>query len=160
MRAHMATGILGCFAFDSNGKTIEYRLFPKRPDVIADKLRKSRKGEILPEDTEIIWELKRKGYKELVWSKDRQVAGILCIQKKDNIGEETMQSSYRKLAMDLRWVSSQAELNEILSGVNIPLRFPGPINTQSYSYRINFLTHLLPHSCYFINYNINVTHSF
>ncbi|MCK4714772.1 MAG: C/D box methylation guide ribonucleoprotein complex aNOP56 subunit, partial [Candidatus Aenigmarchaeota archaeon] len=41
--------------------------------------------------------------------------------KKDNIGEETMQNSYRKLAMDLRWVSSQAELNEILSGVNIEL---------------------------------------
>jgi nucleolar protein 56 len=32
-----------------------------------------------------------------------------------------MQSSYRKLAMDLRWVSSQAELNELLSKVNLEL---------------------------------------
>jgi nucleolar protein 56 len=121
MRAHIAVGILGVFAFNNSGKSIEYRLFPKRPEVIADKLRRSRAGEILPEETEIIRELIKKGYKELMWGKDSQVKGIICIQKRDNIGEETMQSSYRKLALDLRWVSSQAELNEILSKVNIEL---------------------------------------
>ena len=121
MRAHLAVGILGAFAFDSSGKPIEYRLFPKRPDVIAGKLRKSRMGEILPEESEIIRELIKKGYKELIWSKDREVKGILCIQKKDNPGEEAMQGSYRKLALDTRWVSSQAELNEILSKVNIEM---------------------------------------
>jgi nucleolar protein 56 len=121
MRAHMAVGILGVFAFDSSGKPIEHRLFPKKPDVIAGKLKKSRAGEILPEESEIIRELIKKGYKELIWAKDRQVKGILCIQKRDNPGEEAMQSSYRRLALDTRWVSSQAELNEILSKVNIEL---------------------------------------
>lgn len=119
MRAHIAVGILGIFAFDNTGKTIEYRLFPKRPEIIADKLKKSRAGEILPEEAEMIRDLIKKGYKELVWSKDKQIKGIICIQKKDHIGEETMQSSYRKLALDLRWVSSQAELNEILSKVSV-----------------------------------------
>lgn len=121
MRAHIATGILGSFAFDSSGKPIVHMLFPKKPDVIADKLRKSRAGGILPEELEIIRELSKKGYKELMWNKDKQVRGMICIHKKDNVGEETMQSSYRKLALDLRWVSSQAELNEILSKVNIEL---------------------------------------
>jgi len=121
MRAHIATGILGSFAFDTSGKPIEHRLFPKRPDVIAGKLRKSRAGGILPEELEIIRELSKKGYKEIVWNKDKQVRGMICIHKKDNVGEETMQGSYRKLALDLRWVSSQAELNEILSKVNIEL---------------------------------------
>ncbi len=121
MRAHLATGILGVFAFDSSGKPIEYRLFPKKPDAIAGRLRKSRSGEILPEELDIISELSKKGYRELVWSKDKQVKGMTCIRKKDHVGEETMQSSYRKLALDLRWVSSQAELNEILSKVNIEL---------------------------------------
>jgi nucleolar protein 56 len=121
MRAYMATGILGSFAFDGKGKAIEYRLFPKKPEVIAEKLKKSREGQILPEESEIVWELKRKGYKELIWDKDRQVQGILCIRKKEHMGEETMQGSYRKLAMDLRWVTTQAELNEILSKVNIEM---------------------------------------
>lgn len=119
MRAYMAVGILGVFAFDDKGKVIDHRLFPKKPEVIAEKLRKFRAGEILPEENEIIWELKRKGYKELIWSKDKTVQGITCIQKKDHIGEETMQSSYRKLALDLKWVTTQAELNEILSKVSV-----------------------------------------
>lgn len=121
MRAHMATGILGCFAFDSQGKAIEHRLFPKKPEVIAEKLKKSRRGEVLPEETEIIRELVKKGYKELVWNKDRQVKGLICICKKEHVGEETMQSSYRKLALDLRWASSQGELNEMLSKVSVEM---------------------------------------
>ena len=79
MRANIATGILGCFAFDNSGKTIEYRLFPKKPDVIAGKLKKSRSGEVLPEEMEIITEIIKKGYKELMWTKDRQIKGITCI---------------------------------------------------------------------------------
>jgi hypothetical protein len=85
MRAHIATGILGSFAFDSSGKAIAHRLFPKRPDVIAGKLRKSRTGEILPEELEIIRELSKEGYKEIVWSKDKQVRGMVCIHKGDNL---------------------------------------------------------------------------
>jgi nucleolar protein 56 len=121
MRAFIATGILGSFAFGERGKTLEYRLFPKKPDVIAGKLKKSFAGEALPEELEIIKVLSRKGYKEIVWKKKAQVRGITCIQIKENPGEETMQGSYRKLAMDLRWVTTQAELNEILSKVNIEM---------------------------------------
>ena len=121
MRAFLATGILGSFAFDSSGNVIVYRLFPKRPAEIAERLKKARVGEILAEEREMIRELMIKGYKELVWNKDKEISGILCIRKQEHIGEETMQNSYRKLAMDLRWVSSQAELNEILSKVNLEL---------------------------------------
>ncbi len=117
----MATGILGSFAFDGEGRPIEHRLFPKKPGEIAQRLKKARKGEILPEEREIARELIIKGYKELIWDKPGEIRGILCVRKKEHIGEETMQGSYRKLAMDLRWVSSQAELNELLSKVNIEL---------------------------------------
>ena len=117
----MATGILGVFAFDSKGNAIEHRLFSKKPAEIAQKLKKARKGEVLSEETEIISDLKRKGYKELIWNKERTVKGINCIFKKDHIGEETMQGSFRKLCLDLRWASSQGEINEILSKVNLEL---------------------------------------
>lgn len=117
----MATGILGSFAFDSQGNVVGHKLFPKKAGEIAARLRKARAGEILPEEREIARELMIKGYKELVWNKPGEIKGILCIKKAEHVGEETMQGSYRKLAMDLRWVSSQAELNELLSKVNIEL---------------------------------------
>jgi nucleolar protein 56 len=121
MRAYLATGILGSFAFDSSGKTIAYRLFPKKPEVIAEKLMKSRSGEAIPEELDIIKEIAGKGFREVVWSKELDAKGMSCIFSRSHIGEETMQGSYRKLALDLRWVSSQAELNDILSKVNILL---------------------------------------
>ena len=57
MRAYIATGILGSFAFDGSGKSIVYRLFPKKPDEIAQRLKRARKGDILPEEREIAREL-------------------------------------------------------------------------------------------------------
>ncbi|MFH1364526.1 MAG: NOP5/NOP56 family protein, partial [Candidatus Aenigmatarchaeota archaeon] len=48
-----------------------------------------------------------------------EVRDMICIEQKDNLGDETLQSEFRKIALDLRWVSSQAELNEILTKVNV-----------------------------------------
>jgi len=119
MRAFIATGILGSFAFDADGKVLEHKLFPKKPEVISEKLAKTRSGEIISEEREILDSLKKKGVKEIVWDKKEEVKGFTCITKKDNLGEETLRSSFRKLAMDLKWVFSQSELNEILSKVNV-----------------------------------------
>jgi nucleolar protein 56 len=119
MRAFIATGILGSFAFDADGKLLEHKLFPKKPDVISGKLAKTRSGEIIPEEREVLESLRKKGVKEIVWDKKEEAKGFTCITKKDNLGEETLRSSFRKLAMDLKWVFSQSELNEILSNVSV-----------------------------------------
>jgi len=119
MRAFIATGILGSFAFDADGKLLEHRLFPKKPEIISEKLARTRSGEIIPEEREVLDSLKKKGVKEIVWDKKEEVKGFTCITKKDNLGEETLKSSFRKLAMDLKWVFSQSELNEILSKVSV-----------------------------------------
>lgn len=119
MRAYIATGILGSFAFDADGNLLEYRLFPKKPEAISESLRKARSGEIIPEEKEIIESLKKKGVREIIWDKKAEVKGFNCLYKKDNLGAETLSSSFRKLAMDLKWVFSQSELNEILTKVNV-----------------------------------------
>lgn len=119
MRAFIATGILGSFAFDSDGRLLEHRLFPKKPDVISGKLAKARSGEVIPEEREVLESLKKKGVKEIVWSKKEEVKGFTCITKKDNLGEEKLKSGFRQLAIELKWVFSQSELNEILSKVSI-----------------------------------------
>jgi len=109
MKAYIGTCVMGSFAFDSKGKALEKRLFPKEPELIALKLAKAR-TELIPEEKEIIEILKKKGVKE-----------VLSRFEKDETADRILQSGFRKLALELKWVSSQAELNQILTKVNIEL---------------------------------------
>jgi nucleolar protein 56 len=120
MKAYIATCLIGSFAFDGKGRVLEKRLFPKEPGTIAAKLEKS-KTELIPEEDEIIEALKKKGVKEIVLDKRVPVKGIAASIEKDNIAGKTLQTEFRKMAQEFRWVSSQAELNQILTKVNIEL---------------------------------------
>lgn len=123
MRAFVATNVLGTFAFDENGNLLEYVLFKKNPEIIADKLSNVKKGEIIPEEKEVLEKLRKRGVKEVVWNKDAQLKGIdmMCLYKKDNIAEETLSYSYRKFAIQFKWATTQAEINEVLTKVNVLL---------------------------------------
>lgn len=121
MRAHVATNIIGSFAFDNDKKIIEYRLFPKKPEEIAKELEKVREGKIIKQEREIVNIITKKGYTEIECDRELGIAGVICIQKKDNIASETLQSECRRLAIDMHWVTSQAEFNEIMSKVNVIL---------------------------------------
>jgi nucleolar protein 56 len=121
MRAFVASNFMGSFAFDGEGKVIAHRLFPKRPEVMADKVKKIQNGEILPEEREIAEELKKKGIQEIIWDKSLEIEGMFCTCKPDNLGKETLQSGFRGIAISLRWATSQAEINELLSKVNVEL---------------------------------------
>lgn len=120
MKAYIATCLIGSFAFDSKGMILEKRLFPKEPGLIASRLEKA-KTEIIPEENEIIESLKKKGLKEIVWDKQASISGVSCIFEKENLALKKLQSDFRKLALELKWVSSQSELNQILTKVNIEL---------------------------------------
>ncbi len=109
MKAFIGTCLLGSFAFDSKGKILEKRLFPREPEIIASKLTKA-KTELIPEEKDIIEGLKKKGAKE-----------VLSRFEKDDTADKILQSGFRNLALELKWVSSQAELNQILTRVNIEL---------------------------------------
>ena len=109
MKAFIATCLMGSFGFDSRGKILEKRLFPKEPELIAGKLELARK-QLIPEEKEIIESLRKKGVKE-----------VLTRFENDGTADRILQSEFRKLALELKWASSQAELNQILSKVNIEL---------------------------------------
>ncbi|MFC2143922.1 NOP5/NOP56 family protein [Candidatus Aenigmatarchaeota archaeon] len=121
MRAFVGTCFAGSFAFDQDGKMIDKELFPKKIDVIVEKIRKSRAGEVLPEEEKIVQRLVKKGIMEIVWDKTADIKGMSCVCKKDNLANEILQSQFRKLAMDSKWASSQAEINEIMSKVQVEL---------------------------------------
>lgn len=117
MKAFVATSIIGSFAFSMDGTLLEKRLFPKKPETIINKLNRAMAGEIIEEELEIIKVLRQKGVKEIIWDKKKEVEGITCIYDPDNKGKKALQEEYRKLALELRWVNSQAELNEMITGV-------------------------------------------
>ncbi|NIO22585.1 MAG: hypothetical protein GTN38_00975 [Candidatus Aenigmarchaeota archaeon] len=118
IKAYVVTNILGVFAFDREGKVIVHKLFPKKPEVIAEKLKESRKGEIIEEERTVLNKLRLAGYKEVIWDKRAKDGFIACVYDPDHRGKEIAKEGFRKLAMDTRFVTTQAELNEIITKVN------------------------------------------
>jgi len=121
IKAYVATNIVGVFAFDKDGNVVLYKLFPKKPEVIAEKLRRSRSGEIIDEERTVLNKLRLAGYREVVWDKKAKDGFISCVYDPDNRGKEIAKNEFRKLATDTRFATTQAELNEILTKVNILL---------------------------------------
>ncbi len=121
MRAYVATNMLGVFAFDEKGNLLEKILFPKSAEKIAERLAKSRSGEILKEEQDILRALKARGIMEVAWGKRAKSALITTIYEPDNLGEKALQDQFRGLAMQFKWSTTQAELNEMLTKVNIAL---------------------------------------
>ncbi len=121
MKAYVAINIVGVFAFDKDGKTVFKKLFPKKPEVIAEKLRKSREGEIIEEERFVLNKIRLAGYKEVVWDKRAKDGFISCVYDPENKGKEIANNEFRRLALETRWASTQSELNEILTKVNVLL---------------------------------------
>lgn len=121
IKAYVATSIIGVFAFDKKGEVILHKLFPKKAEVIAEKLRKSRGGEIIEEERFVLKKLRLSGYKEVIWDKRAKDGFISCVYDPDNKGKEIAKNEFRKLAMDSRFATTQAELNELLTKVNVLL---------------------------------------
>ena len=121
MRAYIATCVIGSFAFDKEGNLLESKLFPKDPKLVAEKLRQTRKGNLIPEEKGIADALKARGFKEIVWNRKAKLSGISCVEEKDNLAEKKLSSEFRKLALDLRWTNTQSDINSFLSKVNIEL---------------------------------------
>ncbi|MBN2101246.1 MAG: hypothetical protein JW716_00045 [Candidatus Aenigmarchaeota archaeon] len=121
MRIYVATCLIGSFAFDKDKNILLYKLFPKDVELISDRLAEADRKEITSEEREIVEELKESGAQEVVWDKADQIEGISCIQKEDNPAQQILRDEFRKLAIDLKWTNSQAEINQMLTKVNIEL---------------------------------------
>ncbi len=119
MRIYVATCLIGSFAFDKDKNILLYKLFPKEVDKIADRIASVERKEITPEEREIVNELKETGAQEVIWDKDGSIEGISCVQKEDNLAQQILREEFRRLAIDLKWTNSQAEINQMLTKVNV-----------------------------------------
>lgn len=121
MRAYVATNIMGVFAFDEKGSLLEKVLFPKDPEQIAERLAKSRSGEIIKEEHELLRALKARGIVEVAWDKRAHSNIINTVYEPENPGKTALQDQFREFAMEFKWAVTQAQLNEMLTKVNILL---------------------------------------
>jgi len=121
MKAYVATNIAGVFAFDKDGKVVVCKLFPKNAERIAERLKRSRSGEIIEEERDVLRKLRLAGYKEVIWDKKAKDGYISCVYDPENKGKEIADNEFRRLSLERRWASTQAELNEILTKVNVIL---------------------------------------
>lgn len=107
MKLYLAACVAGIFVFDERNKIVYNRLFKKDPEEIAKALAELESGKLasdvkLPEG-EII--------------SDYPISGLK--QEKPNPGSEYLRQNFRKLAVELKFVKDQAELNKLLTEVNI-----------------------------------------
>ena len=89
MRAYLATNVIGSFVFDGKGKMVAYTLFPKDPEKIVKEITKLEAGEVLNQEKELVNNVKKIGYKELICNRAIKANGIICVEEKNNLGEET-----------------------------------------------------------------------
>lgn len=121
MKAYVATNIVGVFAFDERGKVIAKRLFPKDAEAIAERLDASRGGALIEEERAVLQELKSRGFSEIVTNKGAQLEGVKITVDEDNKGSKIASHDFRELAAASGWSGAPAELNLIMSKVNVIL---------------------------------------
>ena len=121
MKAYVASCIVGVFAFNEDGELIDKVLFPKKVEEVAEILSKIKEGELVKEEHKLVKALSMAGYDEIVWSKHNEVSGVNTLFQKNHLGEERIQSEFRGYAIKFKWANTQAEINEILTKVNIAL---------------------------------------
>lgn len=99
---------------DDNNKVISFRIFPKDPEKIAEKIRSE---EIIKEESELMKELEKRGFDEFIFSVQRKGVKFEKESKAENFVKENLSS----LALEYRFAGSEAELNEILTKTGIEL---------------------------------------
>ncbi|MBU1135833.1 MAG: C/D box methylation guide ribonucleoprotein complex aNOP56 subunit [Nanoarchaeota archaeon] len=121
MKAFVASCIVGVFAFNEDGELIDKVLFPKKVEEVAERLSKIKEGDLVKEEHKLVKALSMAGYDEIVWSKHSDVSGVNTVFQKSNLGDDKLQSEFRGYAIKFKWANTQAEINEILTKVNIAL---------------------------------------
>ena len=98
---YLVISIAGLFVFDEKNKLIKYKLFEKNPEEIARKLEKFDNQEEFPELNEI----------------KREIENLIV--KQPNPATEYFRKNFRKIVIELGFVKSDIELNQILNSVSV-----------------------------------------
>lgn len=116
MKAYIITSLIGCFAVKEN-KIISSKIFPKDVEKIAEKLKLSE-AQLIQEEKELIEELTKKGYKEIIFPFKK--SGVTFVESSSE-AEQLIKTNLRDLAVKYKFTTDQIDFNQFLSKVNIEL---------------------------------------
>jgi len=112
MKAYVVKNLIGVFGLDKNGKLIDYVLFPKDVNLIAQKVNGTN---LIPEEKELIAKLKKKNYTDLISSKKNDAFHF----DSEKIGEKLLRENFRSMTKKINL--SDVDLNEQLTEIGIEL---------------------------------------
>jgi len=112
MKAYVVKNLIGVFGLDKNGKLIDYVLFPKDVNLIAQKVNGTN---LIPEEKELIAKLKKKNYTDLISSKKNDAFQF----DSEKIGEKLLRENFRSMTKKINL--SDVDLNEQLTEIGIEL---------------------------------------
>jgi len=112
MKAYVVYNLIGVFGLDTNGKLIDYVLFPKNTNLIIQKINET---DLTPEERELITKLKKKNYTDLVSSKKNDAFNF----DTEKTGEKLLRENLRSIIKEIHL--SDADLNEQLTEIGVEL---------------------------------------
>ncbi|MEM5879279.1 MAG: hypothetical protein QXU74_02180 [Candidatus Aenigmatarchaeota archaeon] len=134
MRAYIVTTFIGVFGVTEENEIIHFEPFQKNPEKIAEKLRASKK-EIIEEEKKVQDELKKKCFREIFFSTEKEGVN----SQKENKAEKFVKENLRNLALEHKFAKDQTEFNQLLTKINIELtksKIKGAIEKDSFAIQI------------------------
>ena len=117
MRIYILTTFIGTFAVDENKKILSFKPFPKTPELIAEKY-KTSEFDVTDDEKKMMYELGKKGFREFVFPFRKHGARNI----ETNTDQEAfIKDNLRRFAIERQFVKDQAELNSLLTMVNLEL---------------------------------------
>jgi nucleolar protein 56 len=120
MKIYLVEHAIGSFAYDEQGKLLDYVLNPKDLGKVVEALIENEKGTPLPSAKELISKLRPD---EVVVENEAEIpelqkSGVRASVEIHNIGSKTFRQSLPKVALETKFVSSEEELYSFLYEVS------------------------------------------
>lgn len=112
MKAYVVQNLIGAFGLDTNGKLIDYVLFPKDVNRVIQKVNETGLNQ---EERELITKLKKKKYTDLVSSKKDDAFQF----DTEKTGEKLLRENLRSIIKEIH--ISDVDLNEQLTEIGVEL---------------------------------------
>lgn len=106
-KAFIITHLIGSFALREKGSLIDAVFFPKDPGEIADRISEKKSGKVIKEEESLLEKCERKGF------------GTEVIEEGPLF--DKVREDFRDIAKSRKYVRDDAELNSLLSRINIAL---------------------------------------
>ncbi|MFQ6076092.1 MAG: C/D box methylation guide ribonucleoprotein complex aNOP56 subunit [Candidatus Bathyarchaeia archaeon] len=119
--------VIGIFGIDERNEVVDFALFPKDADVIAEAIGRLQGGEVVDELVRLIEELKSRGYERFVFESDaladsvRERLGVEVEVEKPSMAGDFLRKGLAKVAIEVGYVKEPEEVHSLIRNVSMIL---------------------------------------